>query len=1205
MIFNPLFIEKSSNSGGVSVTKSPKIAGANYLFNDIINVYSNSQATQLSGSGSTGKSLGKSFLANEEIELNLLQTAEIDFSTYKTGDVRKFVSDLINLLGGTSDQKTGNLEVLDNSNGKSYSVKLEKLNSLLQSIIAQIKFSQTDSSAQTGSKSQHVSTEQIVDLLAKNKGVLISINDASQLSNFHIVEDTENENIEQGFAKYNIPQTNQENNYKVLYKEVPVNSEGNEIPTFGLAFAYTGNINANNSEVNDLTGSENIIISNESKIPTESENKNNVSFFSYDQKLDNGSDIAINNNFNFNKLLVNNSQNTDNLQTVVNKSTNQNVSANLITPVLVSNVKSDSQIASVLPIENVQTNEKKVELTQDTSLTSEIDKNVPAVNLTLKGTGYKLNKLKNNGLKNNNQVQTNEIVNEKTSGKIESENHANEVLVESANSEKTKSLNSKNKNEQITEQNYNVILNSSNINVDEKSSSKAFFTTGKENSVDDSSNKSQIKNESTNGIINPTVDKKANILTENQNILLDNKNTVQPEITFKNTLNTAVYQSGVIVTENTINASINSTSTEKNVLANTNEQKVVSSLNNNTVKNKTATTNTDVPNVQKPDTQTVNTANVDKNVLANTNEPKVVSSLNNNTVENKIAATNTDVPNVQKPDTQTVNDRTNYSEKINVDKPTVIISDITDKLLNSKDVEKTGSSKNNDFVNDNIKNLGDSKNIVRSSDFTKPIIENGGNEAVDNIKINEELNNVNSFEKTGQTKDSVNNLEINKKAQLEENDNKVLNKVVKPFVLRPSDKLNNNDQLAGDIKNHKADNSLINKELKNSEKIIPSNNYLSDKAVSFEDKTNTDVKNIFGLVNKEEIKQSFDKNIQNIKENKTKELPEIKFEFTKKENTISSEKSSPLIDNNEVVAENTNIKNIKNIENTEFVDKNIQYVEVEQKGKDIKNNIPKENYNIYASKGKQTNNEEINTSENSVSIKIKRSLKNVVEGNSSEQKNSDAGKVAVEKPTAKNGENIHTKNESSFEKAITAANNQNSTTGGNNKENKENRDNGNVSVNMKIGEVDNKENKVFDDLITKQNTNRTVKLAEIVKEVSRYLEKQEKGNLVINIEPENLGKIKISVEIQDKVVRANITVENETVKTMLESKLGDLQSNLNKNGGHSNLVNISLQENEQKNAKNNSSRRKNNGEDKNVSAVEEVDENVTKSMGYNTYEYLA
>ena len=69
---------------------------------------------------------------------------------------------------------------------------------------------------------------------------------------------------------------------------------------------------------------------------------------------------------------------------------------------------------------------------------------------------------------------------------------------------------------------------------------------------------------------------------------------------------------------------------------------------------------------------------------------------------------------------------------------------------------------------------------------------------------------------------------------------------------------------------------------------------------------------------------------------------------------------------------------------------------------------------------------------------------------------------------------------------------------------------------------------------------------EVIKEVSRYLEKQDKSSMTLNIEPENMGKVKISVEVNDKIVKANITVETEVVKNMLESKLGDLQSNLNK-----------------------------------------------------------
>jgi len=241
--------------------------------------------------------------------------------------------------------------------------------------------------------------------------------------------------------------------------------------------------------------------------------------------------------------------------------------------------------------------------------------------------------------------------------------------------------------------------------------------------------------------------------------------------------------------------------------------------------------------------------------------------------------------------------------------------------------------------------------------------------------------------------------------------------------------------------------------------------------------------------------------------------------------------------------------------------------------------------------------------ENVVSVKIKRTVKNVVEG-TPENRASEPVKVESEKSTTKTADNTtktELKTENFAVNSETSKQNNNSSYNSDSREHEESKH----AVGMKIGEVENKEKKIFDDILVKQQSNeKNVKLTEVIKEVSRYIEKQEKGSLTINIEPENMGKVKISVEVNDKVVRANITVENETVKNMLESKLGDLQSNLNKNGNQNSFVNINLQEQANKNARNNSSRGKNQ-KDIPVDSIEETEEAKQKSLGYNTYEYLA
>jgi len=232
---------------------------------------------------------------------------------------------------------------------------------------------------------------------------------------------------------------------------------------------------------------------------------------------------------------------------------------------------------------------------------------------------------------------------------------------------------------------------------------------------------------------------------------------------------------------------------------------------------------------------------------------------------------------------------------------------------------------------------------------------------------------------------------------------------------------------------------------------------------------------------------------------------------------------------------------------------------------------------------------------------VKKAVKDVTEQKQENIKN----EIAVEVKDKKSVTTENTKDEINIDrgKNVTESGKQSHT--GNGFDFKENKETV-ANLNVKIGETENiKNGKVFDETFVKAGNERNVKLTEVIKEVSRYLEKQDKSSLTLNIEPENMGKVKISVEVTDKIVKANITVETEVVKNMLESKLGDLQSNLNKNTNQQGMINISLQQNEQKNNERQAGKKKISGENKQVDKIETETEETKKSLGYNTVEYIA
>jgi flagellar hook-length control protein FliK len=133
-----------------------------------------------------------------------------------------------------------------------------------------------------------------------------------------------------------------------------------------------------------------------------------------------------------------------------------------------------------------------------------------------------------------------------------------------------------------------------------------------------------------------------------------------------------------------------------------------------------------------------------------------------------------------------------------------------------------------------------------------------------------------------------------------------------------------------------------------------------------------------------------------------------------------------------------------------------------------------------------------------------------------------------------------------------------------------------------------------------ENT-KTIELSEFVDEVSKLAEDGKEKNIVLKLVPETLGKVKVSLNITDNIVSANIEVENESVKSIVQNNSENLRNSLMQQGLQLNSLNISLSSNEQKAGKSSVSKKK-------QAILSKIDEKesrkVSKNLGYNTYEYL-
>ncbi len=133
---------------------------------------------------------------------------------------------------------------------------------------------------------------------------------------------------------------------------------------------------------------------------------------------------------------------------------------------------------------------------------------------------------------------------------------------------------------------------------------------------------------------------------------------------------------------------------------------------------------------------------------------------------------------------------------------------------------------------------------------------------------------------------------------------------------------------------------------------------------------------------------------------------------------------------------------------------------------------------------------------------------------------------------------------------------------------------------------------------------KTVNASDLVPEISNFMRQGESKSLTLKLQPGDLGKVKVALEVVDKVVHANIEVENESVKQMVQNNINDLRQSLNVSGLQLSNVSVSLAGGEGKSGKTFTQKRKatSNSYNKKIDAGSGIA--ASKSLGYNTYEYL-
>ncbi len=129
--------------------------------------------------------------------------------------------------------------------------------------------------------------------------------------------------------------------------------------------------------------------------------------------------------------------------------------------------------------------------------------------------------------------------------------------------------------------------------------------------------------------------------------------------------------------------------------------------------------------------------------------------------------------------------------------------------------------------------------------------------------------------------------------------------------------------------------------------------------------------------------------------------------------------------------------------------------------------------------------------------------------------------------------------------------------------------------------------------------------SEMMKEVTGLIQRGESGTVVLKLKPETLGKVKVEINVSDNAVHAHIEVDNDAVRQIVQSNISSLKQSLNLNGLQLSGINVSVSNQNSKWGSGGAPRKKQNFAHVQNVSDESVSPAATKSLGYNTYEYLA
>ncbi len=139
--------------------------------------------------------------------------------------------------------------------------------------------------------------------------------------------------------------------------------------------------------------------------------------------------------------------------------------------------------------------------------------------------------------------------------------------------------------------------------------------------------------------------------------------------------------------------------------------------------------------------------------------------------------------------------------------------------------------------------------------------------------------------------------------------------------------------------------------------------------------------------------------------------------------------------------------------------------------------------------------------------------------------------------------------------------------------------------------------------ISDTNLKPAVHINNLINELSNSIKNSDKKEIVIKLEPENLGKINVSIEVDKNAVSAKIHVENDLVKQILKNNVDVLQNALLESGLSVKNYSVTTDSGQKKPAQTNK-KKKAAVENITPAGMKNVKIEIVKNMGYNTYDFI-